>query len=199
LAATASLDFFADANSRDRRRPVAVVARDKRDHFGWDDVPRRPQAALGQSARVAFSFARSMHPTALRIAAGDRNKVPWHVSLIFSEGVDLGDESVKGDLTAQLRLARLHLEWLSELQGGGGDTAGEVKRALFDQNACKPLDDSTKWDETRFAELLLESPRKDRSVDWVWRRLAATSSGRLKSLGAKGLGILQSALYEACA
>lgn len=204
LAASAALDFFGDKDektAKDPRRRVAMCAREKRDEFAWTDVPRpketqeSAQAAVGRYARMSFAYLHSLHPALEHVRARTRRRIPWVVTLMRRAGVDVADDRVAEMLERQKDLSLHCLVWLYELQGGDDAASSAVRARLFDSTAVTGLPGAPKLDDGKFASLVLEPPQPDRTVDWVWRRLA---SERRSAFSAEGLGYFQSALYRAC-
>lgn len=203
LAASAALDFFRDRNPRDPARRVAKVARRSQKEFGWRDVPYRkledeprglgPQQAIGQYARMSFAYLGSLYPALVRARQDHAWKRPvWIRNLLDRSGVGLGERVIE----QQRELSRSCFDWLHGLQGGTGGNTTAVSCQLFQLAAAPGWPQEANFDETLFAELVYEARIPARTVENVWRGLAAAR--RHEYAEASGFGLFQSALFRAC-
>ncbi len=207
LGALACLDFFSSPIADMAATPVAYSGRRAKSEFTWGDVPRvgarSVQQVLGHSARVALAWHSTFLPAFESWFSGSRQfrSTPWLVSLLEDQGYRPGDAGVRDVVSAYSRLLGRHLRWMYRLTGTESVGRAGTTVALFQSGAVAfPNGDSpVKVDAAEIPGFARETANPSWTVEWLLARLNAQRPNRLKRRGAEGLGVLQSALWNASA
>ncbi len=207
LGALACLDFFDSPIAEISAAPVAYIGRRSKGEFTWSDIPpvtdRNVQQVLGHSARVALAWHSTLLPAfeSWFLGKWQFHNSPWLVSFLEHQGLMPGDGRLREVTNAYSRLLGRHLRWMHRLTGTESVGKAGTKVSLFQSGAVSfPSGDSpVKVDASEIPAFAGETSQSSWTAEWILGRLNAERSSRLKKRGAEGFGILQSALWNACA